>query len=576
MHTKLAFRLILPLTVFAASGALTQAADTQMPAAKQTLSEPQNDGSLARVRLLSQEQYFNTVSYVFGPDILPTAHFAPFVRTEGLLEDGSAVVGMTSGQMQQFQRAASSIAGAVASPERRNFLIPCTPRHPDAADNGCASRFLGSVGRLLWRRPLTRDELAGVVASANQTADHLKDFYVGLSVALEGMLISPNMMYVVDRTEPDPKHPGHERLDSYSLASRLSFFLWDSGPDDELLKQAEHGDLQTPQGRAKAVDRMLRSSRLEAGVRAFFDDMLGYDDFQVLAKDPMIYPKFIAEAGPDAREQALRTIIDHVLVRKGDYRDLFTTRHTFLSPSLGVLYGVPVSSGWTPYEVPADNPRVGLLTEIAFLSLHAHPGRSSPTLRGKALREILLCQKVPHPPPNVDFSKVENPDPSLHTMRERLTAHRSNPVCAGCHRIVDPIGLGLEDFDGVGEFRQTEGGETIDTSGTLDGRNFKDAAGLGQALHDDPAAPACLVNRLYSYGIGGPLDNTDSNRALLHYLDGRFSEEGYRVPDLLRTIALSEAFSEVTAPQPPTPATKTATVESPGSSATVTQLHPVH
>ena len=572
MHLKLAFRLILPLTLFAACGALTQA-DTQTPPAKAaSVTEPQNDGAIPRVRLMSQEQYFNTLSYVFGPDILPTAHFAPFARTNGLLEIGASTVGMTAGQMQQFQRAAASVAGGVVSPERRNFLVPCTPKKTDAADSACAGRFLGSVGRLLWRRPLTKDELAGVVASADQTADHLKDFYGGLSVALEGMLISPNMVYVIDRTEPDPKHPGHERLDSYSLASRLSLFLWNSGPDDELLKQAEHGELQTPQGRAKAVDRMLKSSRLEAGVRAFFDDMFGFDDFAVLAKDPMIYPKFIGDAVQDAREQTLRTIVDHVLVRKGDYRDLFTTRHTFLSPALAVLYGVPVSAGWTPYDVPADMPRVGLLTQVSFLALHAHPGRSSPTRRGVALRELLLCEKVPRPPPNVDFSKVENPDPSLHTMRERLTAHRSNPVCAGCHRIVDPIGLGLENFDGVGEFRTTEGGEAIDSSGTLDGHNFKDAVGLGQALHDDPALTSCLVNRLYSYGVGGTPTVDDQNRELIHYLDTRFSQDGYRVPDLLRTIALSDAFSEATEPPAAAPSTKTASAEP----STAAPPHPAH
>jgi len=572
MDLKLAFRLIIPLTLFAACGAVTAATDTQGAAAQPgKVTEPQNDGSIPRVRLVSQEQYFDTLSYVFGPDILPTAHFPPFARTDGLLEIGASTVGMTSGQMQQFQRAASSVAQAVVSPERRNFLIPCTPHHADAADGACASRFLGSVGRLLWRRPLSKDELTDVVNSANQTADHLKDFYAGLSVALEGMLISPNTMYVIDRTEPDPKHAGRRRLDSYSLASRLSFFLWNSGPDDELLKQAEHGDLQSSQGRARAVDRMLRSSRLEAGVRAFFDDMFGFDDFAVLAKDPMIYPKFISAAVLDAREQTLRTIVDHVLVRNGDYRDLFTTRHTFLSPALAVLYGVPVSSGWTPYDVPADSPRVGLLTQVSFLALHAHPGRSSPTLRGKALRELLLCQRVPHPPPNVDFSKVENPDPTLHTMRERLTAHRSNPVCAGCHRIVDPIGLGLENFDGVGEFRNTEGGETIDASGTLDGRSFKDAVGLGQALHDDPALPACLVSRMYSYGVGGAPANGDQTQALLKYFDARFSDDGYRVPDLMRTIALSEAFSEVTEP-PAAVSTKTAAADSP----TAAQPHPVH
>jgi hypothetical protein len=560
MLGKSAHRLMLPIALLAISGAAAWAGEGSAAAAKPTrLSEPKDASSPLRVRLLSQEQYFNTLAYVFGPDIVPTAHFAAFARTDGLLADGAASVGVTAGQMQQFQRTAATVAQEVVSPERRNFLIPCTPRHEDAADKGCATRFLGSIGRLLWRRPLTASEQGELVDEADATADKLKDFYAGLSVALEGMLISPRMVYIIDRSQPDPAHPGHQRLDGYSLASRLSFFLWNAGPDDELLTEAGRGELQSEAGRAKAVDRMLRSSRLETGVRAFFDDMLGYDDFSVLAKDPLIYPKFVGDTVPDAREQALRTIIDHLLVRRGDYRDLFTTRHTFLSPALALLYGVPVPAGWTPYEVPADSARVGLLTQIAFLSLHAHPGTSSPTLRGKALRELLLCQRVPHPPPNVDFSAITNPNPNLHTMRERLTEHRSNPVCAGCHRIVDPIGLGLENFDGVGEFRASEGGEQIDASGTLDGHNFKDAAGLGQAVHDDPALTSCLVSRLYSYGVGGAVQNDDQDRSVLSYLDARFAQEGYRVPELLRTIALSEAFSEVSEPSAETPSTKTAT-----------------
>jgi hypothetical protein len=582
MSSKLMLWLIASFTLFGAYGTVGQAGEGQGAAAAAkraaSVSEPRGAGSELRVRLLSQDQYFNTLSYVFGPDIVPTAHFSPFARTDGLLSDGAASVGVTASQMQQFQRTASTVAQEVVSPERRNFLIPCTPRHEDAADKGCATRFLGSVGRLLWRRPLTPAELAQVVDGADTTADHLKDFYGGLSVALEGMLISPRMVYIIDRSEPDPAHPGQRRLDAYSLASRLSFFLWNAGPDDELLSEAGRGQLQTASGRAKAVDRMLSSSRLETGVRAFFDDMLGYDDFSVLAKDPLIYPKFVGDTVADAREQALRTIVDHLLVRKGDYRDLFTTRHTFLSPSLALLYGVPVPAGWTPYEVPPDSQRVGLLTQIAFLSLHAHPGTSSPTLRGKALRELLLCQRVPHPPPNVDFSAITNPNPNLHTMRERLTAHRSNPVCAGCHRIVDPIGLGLENFDGVGEYRKTEGGSLIDASGTLDGRSFKDAAGLGEAVHDDPALPACLVSRLYSYGVGGPVVNDDQNRSILSYLDARFAQQGYRVPDLLRTIALSEAFSEVSEPPAEsTPPTKTATAGGKSSPrvATSTSMHPV-
>ena len=176
--------------------------------------------------------------------------------------------------------------------------------------------------------------------------------------------------------------------------------------------------------------------------------------------------------------------------------------------------------GWVPYEFPPDSPRVGLLTQISFLAVHSHPGRSSPTLRGKALRELLLCQKVPSPPANVDFSIVEDPKANFHTARERLTAHRSNPVCAGCHRITDPMGLALENFDGAGQYRETEKGAPIDASGSLDGHDLKDVAGLEEALHDHPSLPQCLVKRAYSYGIGGPLSSGDA--AELTYLDAAF------------------------------------------------------
>lgn len=547
-----ALGLAVPFSLLTAHGATSQGSDAQggdKPASSATA--PPDATSLARVRLISQEQYFNTLSYVFGPDIAIAAHFAPFRRTDGLLELGAATAGVTSGQMQEFQRTAATLAQRVVSPERRNFLIPCTPRHDNAADKSCATKFLGSVGRLLYRRPLTRDEQARSVGEAGEAADRLKDFYAGLSVALEGMLISPDTLFIVDRSEPDPQQPGHLRLDSYSLASRLSFFLWNAGPDDELLKMAEHGDLQTQQGRAKAVDRMLASPRLETGVRAFFDDMLGFDDFAVLSKDPDIYPAFVGDTVQDAREQTLRIIVDHLLVSKEDYRDLFTTRDIFISPSLATLYGVPAPPGWTRYEIPAGSPRIGLLTQIAFLAAQAHPGRSSATLRGKALRELLLCQQVPRPPPNVDFSLIEDPKSTLLTARERLASHRANPVCAGCHKITDPIGLALENFDGAGQFRATERGAPIDASGTLDGKSYKDAVGLAQAVHDNPGIPACLVKRVYAYGTGGPVKTNDNDKTVLKYLDARFADEGYRLPDLLRTITLSSSFPRL--PKPPRP-----------------------
>ena len=504
----------------------------------------EESASPARLRLISQSQYFNTLENIFGPDILISAHFAPFRRTEGMLATGAASAGVTAGQMQEFQRTAAAIADKVVSPQNRDFLIPCAPRNPATADAACAQKFLSSVGRLLYRRPLRREELAALVGNAGKAARRLKDFHAGLSSTLEGMLLAPETLFISDSTEPDQHRPGHRRLDAYALASRMSFFLWNAAPDDDLLRRAERGDLQMPAGRAAAVDAMLKSRRLETGVRAFFDDMLEFDEFAVLSKDPTIYPAFAGEVVQDAREQTLRSIVDHLLVQDRDYRDLFTTRETFLSPSLATLYGLPAPPGWSKYKMPENSVRIGLLTQVAFLASHAHPGRSSATRRGKALRELLLCQIVPRPPPNVDFSLVENPKSNLKTARERLALHRSNPVCAGCHKITDPIGLALENFDGAGQYRGSERGAPIDSTGALDGRQFTDAAGLGKALHDHPALPACLVKRAYAYGTGGP--TTAGDKPTLTYLGDRFSESGYRMRNLLRTILLSPPFSQIT------------------------------
>ena len=169
-----------------------------------------------------------------------------------------------------------------------------------------------------------------------------------------------------------------------------------------------------------------------------------------------------------------------------------------------------------------------------------------------------MCQKVPDPPANVDFSAVENPDPTLKTARDRLDFHRKNPVCAGCHKITDPIGLALENFDGSGQYRTEEHGGTIDASGTIDGKEFKDAVGLGQALHDSPTVTSCLVKRVVGYAVGGKLRLKD--QALVDHFNERFAAGGYRLPNLLRTIALSPAFANVDTSED-APAVKTAQAE---------------
>lgn len=506
-------------------------------------NEPETAGGPPHLRLISTHQYLNTLSYVFGPSIGLDMKFAPLRRTNGLLANGAALGGVTTSQMEQYQRAATSVAAQVVAEDRRNYLIPCTPASEKAADKDCATQFFAQTGRLLHRRTLTDAEVAQYVNQANAASDQLQDFYAGLGMVLESMLLSPEVLFIVEKGEADPDAKGKQRLDAHSLASRLSFFLWDAAPDDELIKAAESGDLQSAKGLKREVDRMLKSPRLEAGVRAFFDDMFAFDTFDALSKDATVYPFFTGATIADAREQTLRTVVDHLVTKNLDYRDLYTTRATFMSPALAPLYQLPASQGWTSYEFPEDSPRQGLLTQVSFLATHSHPGRSSPTLRGKALRELLLCQVVPPPPPNVDFSKLNNPDAHYPTQRDRVNAHLEAPTCAGCHRITDPTGLALENFDGAGRFRDQEGGVDIDTSGDLDGKKFDNIVGLAKALRDNPGLPNCLVNRVYSYGSGTAVKPAD--RQLMQYLGEEFAADGYKVPELLRTIALSNAFQRV-------------------------------
>jgi len=175
--------------------------------------------------------------------------------------------------------------------------------------------------------------------------------------------------------------------------------------------------------------------------------------------------------------------------------------------------------------------------------LASHPGRSSPTLRGRAIREILLCQKVPDPPGDVDFTQFEDPNSPNKTARDRLTVHSQNPSCAGCHKMTDPIGLGFENFDGLGQMRDSENGAPIDASGELDGVLYHNAPELAAALRSNPALPSCFVHRLSSYALGRSLNGGDND--FVGYLEKTFAKDGYDIVQLLRRIALSESLYTV-------------------------------
>jgi hypothetical protein len=511
--------------------------------------EPVVEGGSATLRRLTESQYRATIADVFGSHIVVAGRFDPLLRTEGLLTVGAGRATITPSGFERYAALARSIAEQVVGENNRALAVPCTPADVTGADQACAATFLSKVGRYLYRRPLTETELAGAVKIADVAATTRGDFYAGLAYGLQQLLQSPDFLFVAENTEPDPADPGKVRLDAFAKATRLSFLLWNTSPDEALLAAAESGALHAETAVAQQVARMMASPRFKAGVRAFFSDMLALDDFATLEKDTVLYPAFGLAAAIDSKEQVLRTLHDLLIVKGGDYRDIFTVRQTYMSAPLGLVYRVPAANpgGWAPFEFPEGDPRAGIQTQLSFVALHSHPGKSSPTLRGKAIRELLLCQKVPDPPSTVNFDQFNDPNSPNKTARARLDAHSTDPACSGCHKLMDPIGLALENFDGAGQMRLTENGEPIDTSGELNGMPFADARGLGAALRADPAAPSCLVNRLYSYGVGRAVER--SERALITHLEKSFAADDYRFPELVRRIATSRAFLAVSPTQ---------------------------
>jgi len=513
---------------------------------------------------LTTEEYRRTIRDVFGPTIrMVDNKVEPGFRDEGLLALGTRKLTVGSAELERDEELAQDIATQVVDPRRRATLVHCEPRSETAADDACAKSFISRVGLYLFRRPLTGEELARYVGTQNAAASRLKSFNAGLSAAVAQMLVDPEFLFRIERTvapESLKKVKGAvvaegnaPMLDAYSRASRLSFFLWDAPPDAQLLEAARTGKILTQAGLNEQVERLLSSSRVEDGLRAFFVDMLGFDGFQTLTVDTNLYPRFTKNVQEDAQEQTLRTIVDQLLDKNKAYGDLFTTKETFLTPSLAALYGVPLPRSqelggavpWVPYTFAQDDPHVGILSQVSFLSLNSHPGRTSPTLRGKAVREKLLCQKVPPPPGNVDFSIVQDTNnPSFKTVRQRLTAHRKDAMCAGCHKITDPMGLSLENFDTASEYRTNEAGAPIDASGDLNGKPFNGLKELAQVLKDNPGTNACLISRAYSYGT--ERKPTELERKWLTDLQGELTKEGgVRWRDLMRRISLNPQFYTV-------------------------------
>ena len=496
---------------------------------------------------LTVPQYGNTIRDIFGKDInVPTAIEAD-AALDGFVAIGASVSTISPSGVEKYEKAAFAIAQQViADDAHKAVVLQCKPTGPD--DMACAKETVTRLGKKLYRRQLTDAETTRLTNIFMQASAALGGFDRGLEYAIAAMLQSPHFLYRPQVGEADPAHAGQLRYTSLEMASRLSYFLWNSTPDDELLAAAEKGDLVNDAALGAQIERMLASARAHEGLRAFVTDWLKLRELDNLNKDPTLFTYYSPDLGPMVREETLRLFEHLVFELDTDVREIMTTRQTFVNTKLASMYMIasPADEGFNLVKFPENSPRVGLLGHASILALHSHPRATSSTLRGKFIREGLLCDTIPPPPANVNTGLPE-PSQTARTLRERMQPHLQDPVCKSCHILLDPIGLGLENFDAIGRYRAKEVGAVIDASGDLDGVKFADARALSKGIHDSPKFAPCIVRKVFSYATG--FRPADADAATLRTLHWDFRDSGYRMKELLKLVAMSPAFRLAQKPQ---------------------------
>ncbi len=501
--------------------------------------------SLQGLRLLTNDQYVNTVHDLLGSDIAVDATvLPPDNESSGMVSVGNGQATLALSALQAYETSAYLLANAALQDSAHKTAITGCPNA--TIDANCVSQFVTSFGGRAFRRSLTADEVQRYAQLVTVVGAEKNDPWAGVEHAVAAMLQSPYFLFRSEIGTPttDP-NALTVRLTDNELAARLSYLIVGSMPDATLLQAASNGNLATTAGLTAQAERLLADPRAGVGLQDFFADYLGLGQIDTLQKDGNTYPNFTPAAAVAMRQQITLTL-QHLLVdNNNDFRDIFTSPLTYMNADLAPLYGMTnASSALALAAFPPDQGRVGLLGQAGVLALEAHSLDTSPTFRGRFIRTTLLCGSVPAPPANVPpLTPVASNAPM--TMRQRLTAHRNNASCNSCHSLMDPLGLALEHFDAVGQYRATDHNLVIDTTGDLDGVAFSDAATLGQAVHDRPELGACFTQQLFRFSTGRI--ETTADNAELASLTAAFSASGYQFKSLLLAFIASDGFRYVPA-----------------------------
>lgn len=448
---------------------------------------------------LNRTEYDNTIRDLLGVDLGLSSVFPAESHVEGFDNNAQALTISPLHVEKYLAAAKDAAAAALADPTVGPGIVFCEPVGDDV--RGCAEPIVRQLLPRAYRRPVTDEEVGRIASLVEMAVAEGSDFEEGVALALQAMLVSPNFLY---RPEPPPDAAQAEvfKLDAYALASRLSYFLWSSMPDDALFEAAESGALLDHEEIDEQVRRMLADPKAEAFTRNFVGQWLHVRAMAEAHPDEERFPAFDDALGAAMEEEAYR-FFDEILRSGGSAADLLTAEFVLADRRLAEHYGLPtdglVDGTFELVDVdPAQ--RGGLLRQGAFLTVTSHPTRTSPVQRGKWVVEQLLCTAPPPPPPGVE-DLPQDPDPNA-TQREIFEQHRSDPACSGCHTLMDPIGFGLEGYDAVGTFRTTDNGLPLDTTGVLSGEEFDGAHELSAILAADPRYPECITRKVFTYALG--------------------------------------------------------------------------
>ena len=507
-----------------------------------TCSDRVTDVDATPLRRLTNIEYVNTVSDLLGDVSSLNLTFAAELTTEHFPFLNNAGAQQTPPELaHQYLDAAEKIATDTVT-NRLSRVLTCDPAA--AGEPACATTFITSFATKAFRRPVDAEQTQGLMSIWQVGRDTGGDFKSGVEAVITAVLQMPEFLYRFEMTPAAGKTliP----LDGWDMATRLSYLLWNSGPDDALFAAAQAGKLQTAADISAQVMRMLGQPRAREMVLRFHDQWLQLAGIGILEKDPMVYPKFSTGVAT-AMQQEVRALVDDVVFQgDGKVASLFTAPYTFMNDALGKFYGVsgqsPTMFGRVDQTMLGMRPVSGVLTAGGLLAAHADRNNTSPTKRGIFIREAFLCEGLPPPP------KDANPIPPVtkpnQTRRQAMINHATDPTCGACHQLMDQLGFGFEAFDASGAWRATEAGQPVDASGMIFATDvpgsFNGPVELGAKLATSDQAVGCAATQWFRFAFGRDSGDTSGDKCAATQLHDALKQGGALA--LVRAIPQTAPF----------------------------------